>query len=93
MTTIHKYPVPVPRFNECQILMPRYAKALHVASQAGEMMLWAEVDTEEPTEARRFCVFGTGHRLTPAAMNGRYVGTAHINEMGLVFHIYEVPRG
>ncbi len=89
MMTIHKYAVPAPRFNECVIEMTRHAKAIHVAAQGEEIMLWAEVDTEEPMVPRRFCVFGTGHRLTPAARNGRYIGTAHLSGLGLVFHVYE----
>lgn len=89
MTTIHKYRVPVPRFNECLIEMPRHAKAIHVAAQGDEIMLWAEVDTEEPMAPRRYHVFGTGHRLTANAMNGRYIGTAHLSGLGLVFHVYE----
>lgn len=92
MITVYKYKVPVPRFSAVLIEMPRHAEALTVAAQGDEIMLWARVDTEEPTEPRRFCVAGTGHRLTPDGMSGRYVGTAHLVALGLVFHVFEALK-
>ena len=93
MITVYKYVVPVPRFDACAIDLPRYAEPIHVAAQGDEIMLWARVDTEQPTEEHRFCVVGTGHRMSPAGISGRYLGTAHLNGGALVFHVFEeVPH-
>jgi hypothetical protein len=70
--------------------MPAGARLLHVNEQRGEVCVWAEVDPEAPTVLRSLLAVPTG-----GYPGGRtYVGTAHLRESGLAFHVYdggEVP--
>ena len=92
MKTIYKYTIPIR--DDCQVSMPMGAKLLHVDYQGvhdAELCLWAEVDPAVATVTRFFQVRGTGHRLGELIeLDGRYVGTVLIRELGLVWHVYEV---
>lgn len=70
--------------------MPRGARPLHVAAQAGQVCVWAEIDRdrEDDLVLRRLSAVPTGG----VVMSGwRYVGTAHVDEGDavLVFHVYD----
>ena len=69
------------------IEMPRGAQILSVAEQNNKICLWALVDPYAETEAREFHVFGTGHEISIKSLN--FVGTALLNNAGLVFHVFE----
>lgn len=93
MKTIYKYSLPVAREN-VQVTMPMGAKLLHLDYHTKEpdvLCIWAEVDPAVATVTRFFQVRGTGHRLGELIeLDGRYVGTVLIRELGLVWHVYEV---
>jgi hypothetical protein len=86
MRTIWKFPLK-PAVQE--ITMPRGARVLTVQTQFGEPQLWAEVDTDAPTEQREFAVVGTGHPMPEDP--GEYIGTFQIDDGSLVFHVYASP--
>lgn len=70
-----------------QFSMPKGAKPLHVAEHpAGDISMWALVDTHAEREMREFTVAGTGWQIV--AEDARYIGTAPMRE-GLVFHVFE----
>jgi hypothetical protein len=87
MKTIYKYVI---RPDKLKVQMPKGARLLTAREQADEICVWAEVDTEQPTEQRHFQVFGTGHLMHEDMGTSReYVGTAHLEGGALVFHVYE----
>ena len=88
MTTIWKYELsPHVLFYD----LPRGAKVLSAREQGDAICFWAEVDPNQPKEPRKMMVFGTGHVIPPEPM--RFVGTAHIQQGALVFHVYEGTYG
>lgn len=86
MKTVWKYQTPM--VDTFSLLMPKGAECLHFNMQNGVgCCLWARVDPEEPTEVRRFRLAGTG---LPDVGDGRYIGTAILEDGGLVFHLFEL---
>lgn len=73
---------------QCSLSMPVGAQVLSVREQGDSICLWALVDPSAPLEMRRFIVFGTGHPL-PADEPLTYLGTAHLEQGKLVFHVFE----
>ena len=53
------------------------------------MCLWAEVEAEAPKESRVFYLFGTGQPICEDRAPRAYVGTVHLDRLGLVFHVFE----
>lgn len=82
MRTVHKYAIG----DDTTVNMPRGAQLMSVAMQRGEPQLWAMVETTQPLEQRRFCIFGTGQGVIERPV--AYVGTLHFD--GLVFHAFEM---
>lgn len=87
MITVHKFPLL--RQHRQTILLPARAKLLSVAFQGNELFLWAQVDTDRPNVERSIHVYGTGHELMDDDL--KYIGTAHLDPIGLVFHVFENP--
>jgi len=82
---IYKYPV---RFDDTfEVLMPRGAVVLSVATQDDHPQMWARVDPAQPMLTRRFHLRGTGHPLT--GEEGRFIGTFLMRSGALVFHLFE----
>ena len=74
------------------IRMPRDAKILTVGMQKDRIVLWAEVNTEEPTVLRRFFVYGTGWPIDMIIAELKtkkhdYVGT--VFDGAFVWHVYD----
>lgn len=94
MHTIHKYVVTPPRFGFTTITMPRHAEPLSVGIQGDHIVLWANVDTEEPMVEHRICVFATGERLALEHLRApeRFLGTVQFPGP-LVFHVFCAARG
>lgn len=83
--TVWKYPLTLE--TQPTVEMPVGAEILHVGEQYGRLCLWALVNTSAPTTPRRFLVAGTGHDVP--ASRGRFIGTALMQDGGLVFHVWE----
>lgn len=88
MRSVWKFPFSVSDW--CEFPMPVGAKILHLAVQHGDPCLWAEVDSDAPTEMRTFRTYGTGHAM--GYHNQHYVGTYMVQDGALVFHVYEQVR-
>lgn len=94
MITIYKYPVPIPYgLGQFQIKMPEDAEALAIQEQAGELCLWACVNTEEPERMYHFIGVGTGKPLLPITEGEptmeRYITTRQFMGGALVVHFFE----
>lgn len=90
MKTIYKYTVDLSHLTG--LALPPSAKVLRFGTQEGDMFIWVELDTQEPTEERFFQIIGTGHPLPE--LEGRiaeYVGTA--DQGPFVWHLYELVEG
>lgn len=87
MKTIYKYETYVD--DKVIITMPAGAKILAVQSQNNIPCIWAEVETEAPTEDRIFEFFGTGQALNSVGNKRKYIGTFQLSGGMLVFHLFE----
>lgn len=92
MRTVHKFPFEVT--DESKVYMARDAKILRVEARTGEFgyghgVLWAEVDTDQPMEARTLYCRGTGHAL-PEIDDLSHV--ASYAEGPFMWHIYQRSR-
>lgn len=87
MKTIYKYNI---ESNAPTALeLPQGARVISAGAQPHGPCVWAEVDTEAPTEKRVFRLYGTGEEMdgVPHAFLSTFqVGT---HEGLLVFHVYE----
>lgn len=85
--TIHRAVVHV---NDKPQLVPMSSGARPVAVAnygLNAVQIWFETWPDQPDTRRWFQVFGTGHKVPGDA---QYAGTAPRNELGLVWHLYEV---
>lgn len=86
MQTIYKYALEVP---STMLDLPVGSIVLNVQLQRDVPTLWAIVDTDKPTHARRFHVMGTGHTLPwRRAIEYRYIATLQTS-FGIVLHVFE----
>lgn len=92
MRQIWKFPLDFANGEPVAVDMPESAEVLRLAMQGpahGRAHLtptiWALVDSDNPTEQRRFAVYGTGHDLPRHA---RYVGTW--DAPPFVWHVFEL---
>lgn len=87
MKTIWKYPFHVSDY--VSIEMPRGAQILPHVEAAGQTMLvvWAKVDTDQPTETMTLAVVGTGNTLPTFSDHGTYIGTALAGPF--VWHVFQ----
>lgn len=69
------------------VYMPAGATVLTAAMQYGSVVLWADVDPDEPLTSRRFGLVGTGNPVPWPSVT--YVGTVFPDEH-FVFHVFEV---
>ncbi len=82
MSVVWKFPLVVD--DEQEIVMPRGAELLHVARQAGVLMLWARVNPEAPKVRHLLCMRGTGHE---APDDARHI--ASILDGIFVWHFFD----
>lgn len=80
MRTIWKFPLPLS--DEFTLTAPRDA----IPRRVENGYLWAEVNTDNPSQTYRFATVGTGH---PAPPHGIYRGTWFQGQF--VWHLYELP--
>ena len=88
MTTIYKYQLYA---DNRPTEMPAYAKVLSAGVQAGEIFIWALVDTTAESHQRQLYVYPTGGAINPMLseklklLNTVFVGA-------LVFHVFETTQ-
>ncbi len=86
MKTIWKFPIQI---KDIQILnLPLGAEILSIQVQDDQPCLWAEVDSSNDTEPRRFEIFGTGNPMQEDMGIGRKY-LASIQMPPFVWHLYE----
>lgn len=84
---IFKYQMPV--LEEFTMTLPASAEILRMEDQGGMFWLWAVVNTDAPTEERKFRAFKTGAKI-PDGLDLRYVGfCAVFVQMELGLYIFE----
>jgi hypothetical protein len=94
LKTIHKYPLDIKDFQEVD--MPDGARILCVKTQPSpvgskiseQIVMWAEVDTDNPLTPRRIRIFGTGNPVKYEHQID-YIGTVQMQNYALTWHIYE----
>lgn len=82
MKTIYKYAIGV----NGRVVAPRGAKFLTVHEQNGEICVWAEVDTDEPSVEHNFFYVGTGFPVDDTP--NKYLGTAFFGNASVVIHVF-----
>ena len=84
--TIWKFPLAVQ--DEQLIDVPKGSQILSVATQHGQLCVWAIVDPEAELLPHKFSVRGTGHAIV--GDEGTYIGTAQMAGGQLVWHVFKV---
>lgn len=93
MKKIFKYPFGASSI--ASIEMPIGAEILSVEDQGGVPTLWALVDPNAEKKHRKLAVFGTGWEIEPGSRAdvNTYVGTVHMKQVPLVWHIFDLGYG
>jgi hypothetical protein len=89
MKTVYKYQIP--SADEFSLYLPQGAQCLSIQVQKDTPCLWALVDPEQPTEARRFRIAGTGHPIANSNALS-FLGTFQVFGGDLVFHLFEYAQ-
>jgi len=84
MTTIYKYPLEVTDVQSLEL--PKGYEILSVGEQGGGLVMWAEVDPEQPLYQARIRIVGTGQPISP--VDRQFIGTVQIGMMA--WHVFEV---
>jgi hypothetical protein len=88
MKMIYKFPV---QPGVTKHVLPADAVILTVQVQRGNPFIWVLMDPSAPGVEVTLSTYGTGH---PMPYNpGKYVGTFQLEDLGLVFHVFETLRG
>ncbi len=72
--------------------MPEGADILSLQIQNGLPFIWAVVDTDHRRVPRQFRVYGTGHQLPDPCTHLQHVGTFLVENLGEVWHMFEVTK-
>ena len=69
-------------------------RILSVAEQHGEIVLYAQVDTEQPKVNRRVQFIDTGQSFKAEGLSqtATFVGTAKLADGALMFHVFTEPE-
>ena len=84
MRTVYKYPVALK--DDWMIMLPGGAKILSLHMQDGSPFMWVAVETDRAPVKRYFRTAGTGHEIVG---NLRFIDTFQLENLGLVFHVFE----
>ena len=75
-----------------KVSMPIECEILKIATQNNAVCAWGIVEPKkEENEFRYFQFVGTGHYLNKNVV-GKYIDSVMINDMTLVFHIFEIEK-
>ena len=73
-----------------EVVVPAGAQFLTVQMQGGFPVLWALVNPDQPKVRRKILLVGTGWTADNWPPGGfPYIGTFQLEEMGLVFHLFD----
>lgn len=91
MRTIHKISLPI-SLQDRDIFVPKGANWLTAQIQQDQFVIWYECNSEDANESRRVLVTWTGHSLPNYDDFGLWhIGTIQ-DQVGLVWHIFEVIK-
>jgi len=82
---VWKYPLENPV--QTDLMVPVGGEFLDVQMQGGIPCIWMLVDPEQKKVERQFLIVGTGHTVDTEGM--MYRGTFQMENLGLVFHLFE----
>lgn len=86
--SVRRYAVPAEGLS---LTWPIDAAVLHVHDRGREVCLWVRGTWDsEQVRPRRFILAMTGEQVPHRAA---YVGTAHLEHIGIVAHVFEVDHG
>lgn len=71
--------------HEQEVMLPKGAEILCAREQWEQPCIWFRCDPMAEKEPRKIAIAGTGH----AAPDGRYLGTAMLQNGALVLHVFE----
>ncbi len=79
-----------------EIMLPSGAEILYAREQKtggnpDKICIWFRCDPMQPTTPRTICLVGTGHPCP--GPEGRYLGSAHLNNDTLILHVFEKLHG
>lgn len=88
MRTVWKYKLQATHIQELRL--PEKAEILYVREQNEFVCLWAVVETHRELEARVIEVVPTGVEMeTDMGVDRKYLGSVHLQNGALVFHVFE----
>jgi hypothetical protein len=87
MKAIFKYVLPVK--DTFTISLPKNARILSVQTQHNSPVLWAQINTKNQKEARKFRLIGTGHPIGNVT-NLKYIGTFQLDDGSFIGHLFEI---
>ena len=96
MKVIYKYRLPF--METAEVVMPVGAKIIRLEDEktgpsAGQISIWAIVDTEAPKETRVFKLFKTGGEMPDNIHEAVYHGCGAIHiQMELMMYVFEFPN-
>lgn len=92
MITVWKYALKIITTPQ-QVIMPKGAKLILVASQTSTVVLWAQVESTAATETRTYTLVPTGGAVPTGTT---HVGSTIVGNPSYtydqVFHVYETNR-
>ena len=74
MKTVYKYELSSPLGIITKVSLPKGSTVLSAGIQANDFFIWALVDTEQPTEDRKFIVYGTGWEIDEGIKDRFHIG-------------------
>lgn len=87
-SAIWKFSFPIQ--GELEVDMPTGAKILCFEAQNNVPTIWALVQVTAEEVKRKFCVLGTGQKVSSDICDATYVGTVLMYEGDLVFHLFDL---
>lgn len=84
MRTIYRYPLRVT--DHQTVTGPGLSRVVSVDNRRGELEVWAEVDTSQPSRTIDVVIVGTGNPMAGRVEDCAYVG--HVIDGQFIWHIY-----
>lgn len=96
MKVIYKYRLPF--METAEVVMPVGAEIIRLEDEktgpsAGQISIWAIVDTDAPKEVRQFRLFKTGGAMPDNIHEAQYLGCGAVYiQMELMMYVFEFPN-
>jgi hypothetical protein len=87
---VYKYAVPIA--DQFTLKLPEGAEILSVHAQQNTPYFWALVEPTALLEKRHFRLAGTEHPIEESREQLKFIGTVHLHDGALVFHLFECQK-